>query len=59
MLLHECEIQYNMPSIRKWEGFAKESGRPCYSPEMPIEWEKCLTPLVAWAVGSRGKNIFN
>ncbi|KAF2880698.1 hypothetical protein ILUMI_25476, partial [Ignelater luminosus] len=57
MLLHECEIPYNMPSIRKWEEFTKENGRPCYSPEMPIEWEKCLTPLVAWAVGSRGENI--
>lgn len=55
MLLHECEIQHDVPHIKKWEEFVKEPGRPCYTPEMPQEWEKCLTPLVAWAVGSKGE----
>ncbi|KAF5270747.1 hypothetical protein FQA39_LY01485 [Lamprigera yunnana] len=57
MILHECEIKYNVPNLKKWEEFAKNSGRPCYGPEMPIEWEICLTPLVAWAIGSKGENI--
>lgn len=26
----------------------------CYGPEMPGSWEPCLTPVVAWAIGSRG-----
>ncbi|KAB0792970.1 hypothetical protein PPYR_12590 [Photinus pyralis] len=57
MILHECEIQYNVPNIKKWEEYAKDAGRPCYGPDMPNEWEICLTPLVAWAVGSKGENV--
>ncbi|KAF5296520.1 hypothetical protein FQR65_LT01510 [Abscondita terminalis] len=57
MILHECEIQYNVPNIKKWEEYVKDSGRPCYGPEMPMDWEVCLTPLVAWAIGSKGENI--
>ncbi|XP_018333725.1 MOXD1 homolog 1 [Agrilus planipennis] len=57
MLLHECVIDYTIPSIEKWEKFATEIGRPCYANEMPPEWERCLTPLVAWAVGSNGETL--
>lgn len=53
MLLHECKLDANV-DVRKWEKYASENGRACYS-DTPIEWERCLTPIVAWAVGSEGK----
>ncbi|KAJ8966604.1 hypothetical protein NQ314_003434 [Rhamnusium bicolor] len=53
MIMHECELDKNA-NVLIWDNFAKEEGRMCYS-DMPPEWEKCLTPLVAWAVGSKGE----
>lgn len=56
MILHECELDPEN-NLAKWEKFSGESGRLCYGPGMLQEWEKCLTPLVAWAIGSKGENF--
>lgn len=55
MLLHECVLDAN-EDMKKWEKYVTEDGRACYS-DTPLEWEKCLQPIVAWAVGSEGKHI--
>lgn len=55
MILHECELDGE--EFSKWEAFSKEPGRLCYGSNMAPEWEKCLTPLVAWAIGSKGENF--
>lgn len=52
MLLHECKFDSN-DDIKKWNSYVTENGKACYY-DAPIEWEKCLTPIVAWAVGSKG-----
>lgn len=54
MLLHECEIN-GLENTAVWEQYAKEEGRDCYTPDMPDDWEKCTTPAIAWAIGSKGK----
>lgn len=60
MLLHECRIDDGAAELKKWHSYASEDeGRACYY-DAPVEWEKCLTPIVAWAVGSTGTvNNFN
>ncbi|XP_066153035.1 MOXD1 homolog 1 [Euwallacea fornicatus] len=55
MIMHECELGEGA-NMDIWEKFAKDEGQLCYS-DMPMEWEKCLTPLVAWAIGSKGENF--
>lgn len=54
MIIHECELDYRKDDMEKWESYSKEKGRFCYN-DMPSQWEKCLTPLVAWGIGSKGK----
>lgn len=55
MLLYECAPKSRqVPLLEK---ASSERGAACYSPAMPPEWDSCLTPIVAWAVGSQG--IFN
>lgn len=56
MLLHECKLEPNV-DLQKWDTFSKASGKACYS-DMPVDWEKCLSPIVAWAVGSKGWLVF-
>lgn len=55
MLLHECYLE-DKENLHKWDSYAQENGRPCYEQEA-MEWEKCLTPVVAWAIGSKGENF--
>ncbi|KAK3914348.1 MOXD1-like protein 1 [Frankliniella fusca] len=53
MLLYECAPKSRqLPLLEK---AASERGAACYSPAMPPEWDSCLTPIVAWAVGSEGE----
>ncbi|KAJ1521461.1 hypothetical protein ONE63_003129 [Megalurothrips usitatus] len=53
MLLYECAPKSRqIPLLQK---AASERGAACYSPAMPPEWDSCLTPVVAWAVGSQGE----
>ncbi|CAG9812511.1 unnamed protein product [Phaedon cochleariae] len=55
MIMHECQLG-PQDDTGVWEEYSKEEGRLCYS-DMPPLWDKCLTPLVAWAVGSKGENF--
>ncbi|CAG9832084.1 unnamed protein product [Diabrotica balteata] len=57
MVMHECELDVN-EDVAIWEQFSKEKGKPCYSNTASL-WDKCLTPLVAWAIGSKGENFPN
>lgn len=45
------------PLSYRWDAFAAQNGVPCYDSDMPPEWERCFTPLAAWAVGSKGENL--
>lgn len=56
MIMHECELGDDI-NIGVWENYAREDGRLCYT-NMPLEWERCLTPLVAWAIGSKGMYVY-
>ncbi|CAG9862750.1 unnamed protein product [Phyllotreta striolata] len=55
MVMHECQLD-DGDDLSLWEAFAKEDGKLCYS-NVPNVWDKCLTPLVAWAIGSKGENF--
>ncbi|XP_074030668.1 MOXD1 homolog 1 isoform X1 [Leptinotarsa decemlineata] len=57
MIMHECDLD-DSDDVAVWDAFSKEGGRLCYA-NMPPLWDKCLTPLVAWAVGSKGENFPN
>lgn len=57
MIMHECELDYNSEDFEKWDMFSKEKGRSCNNAQLPTLWEKCLTPLVAWGVGSKGTKL--
>ena len=54
MILHECDTSKSK-DFSKWEEYAKHEGRPCYGSEMPNDWDKCITPVITWAIGSKGK----
>ncbi|VEN34259.1 unnamed protein product [Callosobruchus maculatus] len=55
MIVHECQLDDD-EDIMAWEEYANEKGRQCFV-DMPAKWERCLTPLVAWAIGSKGENF--
>ncbi|XP_076272907.1 MOXD1 homolog 1 [Rhynchophorus ferrugineus] len=57
MIMHECDLPDNS-NISLWEKYAAEEGQLCYD-SMPPAWEKCLTPIVAWAIGSKGEDFPN
>ncbi|XP_044759194.1 MOXD1 homolog 1 [Coccinella septempunctata] len=56
MIVHECQLGPN-GNNQRWEAFAQQTGQLCYGQHMPLEWDKCLTPLVAWAIGAKGENF--
>ncbi|XP_018019970.1 DBH-like monooxygenase protein 1 [Hyalella azteca] len=49
-LLYECHLS---PSALL-DAWVQELGAQCYTPNMPLSWRACNTPLVSWAVGSQG-----
>lgn len=53
IVMHECELDDD-EDLAIWEQFAKEDGKLCHSNRATL-WDKCLTPLVSWAIGSKGK----
>lgn len=57
MVMHECQLDED-EDIELWETFSRDKGKSCYS-SIPSLWDRCLTPLVAWAVGSKGENFPN
>jgi hypothetical protein len=55
MLLYECVAPHQFASTDSiFQKFVEHSGESCYSPAMPPEWDQCMSPIVAWAVGSEG-----
>ncbi|CAH1109625.1 unnamed protein product [Psylliodes chrysocephalus] len=55
IVMHECELDDD-EDLAIWEQFAKEDGKLCHSNRATL-WDKCLTPLVSWAIGSKGENF--
>ncbi|XP_071439423.1 MOXD1 homolog 1-like [Hetaerina americana] len=57
MLFYECTIpkQSTRTPEMIFERHVHQSGAACYSPRMPHEWETCITPVVAWGIGSQGE----
>lgn len=44
--------------IAEWENYVRMDGTACYGDDMPPQWSiACTTPFIAWAVGSKGKNL--
>ncbi|KAF4518098.1 hypothetical protein B566_EDAN007799, partial [Ephemera danica] len=52
MLLYECVSPRAQDVFPR---YVAHEGAACYSPSMPVHWESCLTPVIAWAVGSEGE----
>ncbi|XP_017798632.1 PREDICTED: MOXD1 homolog 1 [Habropoda laboriosa] len=50
IILYECAS--TLPILGQ---HARIVGASCYSPTMPLEWESCLQPVLAWARGSTGE----
>ncbi|XP_068081062.1 MOXD1 homolog 1 [Anabrus simplex] len=53
MLLYECAIPPHKTA--QFDRYVAQEGESCYAPNMPQDWDQCLTPVVAWAVGSQGE----
>ena len=41
--------------LSRFAGGGRSAAAPCYSSAMPQEWDGCVTPVVAWAIGSAGE----
>ncbi|XP_063244204.1 MOXD1 homolog 1-like [Bacillus rossius redtenbacheri] len=57
MLLYQCVATQQSATIL--DSHVLHPGAACYSADMPAAWEQCLTPVVAWAVGSQGEFLPN
>lgn len=53
MVLYECAED---PDDYAWNEWSKGDGY--YGPNKPSEWAICATPVAAWAMGSKGKDLF-
>ena len=51
MLLYECHLENSSSYFEPW---LLHTGAQCYTPNMPLSWMACSTPLITWAVGSEG-----
>jgi len=55
MLLYECVAPHQYEPLESmFERYVEHPGESCYSNSMPVEWDHCMTAIVAWAVGSQG-----
>ncbi|XP_047477058.1 DBH-like monooxygenase protein 1 [Penaeus chinensis] len=52
MLLYECHVPESEKHYEKW---LEVEGQQCFTPNMPLSWANCRSPIVAWAVGSEGE----
>nr|XP_053647657.1 DBH-like monooxygenase protein 1 [Cherax quadricarinatus] len=52
MLLYECRLPEGDRVFDKWLGVR---GVQCYTPNMPVSWIHCTSPLITWAIGSEGE----
>lgn len=50
MILYEC---YGGPATM--EQYVTLKGAQCYGQGMPDDWNKCVSPVVTWAMGSDGQ----
>ncbi|XP_061718923.1 MOXD1 homolog 1-like [Cydia pomonella] len=50
MVLYECAED---PDQHLWKEWANQDG--FYGPSRPSEWATCVTPVAAWAIGSKGE----
>ncbi|XP_034834330.1 MOXD1 homolog 1-like [Maniola hyperantus] len=50
MVLYECAEDHDK---RQWSEWAEGEG--FYGPYRPGEWSTCVTPIAAWAMGSKGE----
>ncbi|KAI5638046.1 DOMON domain-containing protein [Phthorimaea operculella] len=50
MVLYECAED---PDKGLWNEWAKGDG--VFGPNKPSEWAACVTPIAAWAIGSKGE----
>ncbi|KAL1117689.1 hypothetical protein AAG570_004004, partial [Ranatra chinensis] len=49
MVLYECL------GSSKFEQYGSHEGSECHSSSVPKDWEACVTPIVAWSIGSQGE----
>ncbi|KAK6626503.1 hypothetical protein RUM44_008976 [Polyplax serrata] len=54
MFLYECDVP---PGFLDSYASSNQNGYPCYTDEMPSDWEKCITPVAIWVVGG-GRKVF-
>lgn len=54
MLLYECDAP---PGALDSFSSAHHPGAPCYSHQMPSDWENCVTPVATWVVGGEQKAL--
>ncbi|ROT62616.1 dopamine beta hydroxylase [Penaeus vannamei] len=52
ILLYECHLP---ESERHYEKWLEVEGQQCFTPNMPLSWANCRSPLVGWAVGNEGE----
>lgn len=50
MVLYECAEGPD----KQWNEWAESDGS--FGPNKPSEWSACVTPIAAWAVGSKGND---
>lgn len=50
MILYECD---GGPDLM--EKYVMLKGAQCYGNAMPEDWNKCVSPVVTWAMGSDGQ----
>lgn len=53
MVLYECADD---PDKQLWNDWSDGDG--FFGPNRPREWASCVTPIAAWAMGSKGEIFF-
>ena len=56
MVLYECAEDHDK---RQWNEWAQNSNDGFFGPNRPAELATCVTPIAAWAMGSKGQLIFS
>ncbi|XP_042238957.1 uncharacterized protein LOC121877254 isoform X2 [Homarus americanus] len=52
IVVYECHIPDSARHFEKWLDL---EGNQCFSPNMPVSWKYCRTPIFGWAIGSEGE----
>lgn len=51
-VLYECAAEVGVDG--QWDRWASSDG--FFAADMPREWSYCISPVAAWAIGSKGSN---